>query len=190
MGRGGAASGAAGLEPGPGPCRRVGSGESLAARPRALDAFGWRQALTGPCAQRWARDREERESQGETKGREHPRQRDSHGATRRQDGQQPTTGLVPSQPGASCPAWSPGRPRQRPWFDFRSLSPTCQGHDPPTSRCLMGVPGERVQGFGDGKAGAEGGAGQGGVTDAGTWPTLPYTPTSKPRSWPLDTVSW
>lgn len=56
----------------------------------------------------------------------------------------------------------------------------------------MGVPGERVQGFGDGKAGAEGGAGQGGVTvtDAGTWPTLPYTPTSKPKSWPLDTVSW
>lgn len=190
MGRGGAALRAAGLEPGPGPCRRVGSGESLAARPRALDAFGWRQALTGPCAQRWARDREERESQGETKGREHPRQHDSHGATRRQDGQQPTTGLVPSQPGASCPAWSPGRPRQRPWFDFRSLSPTCQGHDPSTSRCLMGVPGERVQGFRDGKAGAEGGAGQGGVTDAGTWPTLPCTPTSKPRSWPLDTVSW
>lgn len=54
----------------------------------------------------------------------------------------------------------------------------------------MGVPGERVQGFGDGKVGVEGGAGQGGVTDAGTWPTLPCTPTSKPRSWPLDTVSW
>lgn len=60
------------VAPGPGPWRHVDSRESLAARPRALDAFGHRQVLTGPCTHEWERDYKEREFQGQTKGRKHP----------------------------------------------------------------------------------------------------------------------